>query len=142
MTWLVGNWSDPVRISEAIETEYWKKLPEGKQGVYRLFALAREGTFEPAPLERVCGTDPTGTLTIGGTAKPLLRRLSALVKTHRIDYHSAPHRRLPARLAERFPHNRLAFAWWVTDSPWLVEADLHKRYEADFGELPPMDRSG
>ena len=137
MSWLTGNWSPLVRISDAIEGKWWETLSPDSKGVYRLIALCDTENFNPMPLNRVCGTDETGTLYIGATDRALLNRLGSLVKTHRKDYASQPHRRLSAPLAERFPENKLATSWEYTTSPWDREAELLMAYEAQFGELPP-----
>ena len=85
MTWLSGMWSDLIRISEAIDHKWWEKLQPNTKGVYRLVAIAGD-SLTPVPLNRVCGSDETGTLYIGASDRPLLNRLGSLVKTHRTDY--------------------------------------------------------
>jgi hypothetical protein len=135
MSWLNGSWNETIRISEAIENRWWDKLESKKTGVYRLIALGENG--EPIPLNRVCGTDATGTLYIGATDRPLLNRLGSLVKTHRTDYVGKPHRELPVTLSEYFPDGRLGMTWEYTNFPWQREAELLTAYEAKFGELPP-----
>jgi predicted GIY-YIG superfamily endonuclease len=136
MSWLNGSWSELVRISDAIEQKWWEKLQPNSKGVYRLVALDEQAS-KPIPLNRVCGTDETGTLYIGASDHPLLSRLASLVKTHRADYTSKPHRQLSRVLADRFPENRLAITWEYANAPWQREAELLMAYEAEFGELPP-----
>jgi hypothetical protein len=137
MSWLTGSWSKLIRISEAIEREWWKELQPNRKGVYRLVALDSRANATPMPLNRVCGIDETGTLYIGASDRPLLNRLASLVKAHRADYESQPHRQLSIPLTNRFPENRLAITWEYTDAPWQREAELLMAYEEQFGELPP-----
>jgi hypothetical protein len=124
-------------MSDAVEKSWWESLAR-RAGVYRLVALRDDTTFVPMPLNRVCGVDDTGTIYIGQTDKQLIERLGALVKTHRKDYRSSPHRRLSSTLAASFPSERLAFTWEYTSPPaWKREAELLSAYEHEFGELPP-----
>jgi hypothetical protein len=134
MSWLTGDWSALIKISEAIERKYWDEL-QPKTGVYRLIALDVNG--KPMPLNRVCGVDETGTLYIGATDRQLLNRLGGLVKTHRADYAGQPHRQLSIPLTDRFPADRLAISWEYTEMPWPREAELLMAYEDELGELPP-----
>jgi hypothetical protein len=140
MSWDTGKWSEPIRITEAIEVEWWKQIRSESMGVYRLIALRKVDSLVPAELPRVCQVDETGTLSIGAT-ESLMNRLGSLVKTQRVDYRSKPHRALCERLAKDYPPEKLAFLWEVSKYPWVREQELHDRYEAEFGELPPMDRS-
>jgi hypothetical protein len=135
MSWLTGDWPKLIRISEAIESQWWKELEPNRPGVYRLVALDANGN--PMPLNRVCGTDETGTLYIGASNRPLLNRLGSLVKTNRADYASRPHRQLSIPLGNLFPEDRLAITWEYTEVPWQRESELLMAYEAQFGELPP-----
>jgi hypothetical protein len=139
MAWYDGNWQGPIRIIEAMELKWYDQIDREKMGVYRLIALEPDGKTH-AKLPRICKVDATGTLSIGGS-ESLRNRMGALVKTHRVDYLSKPHRSLCARLAKDFPYDRLAFAWEYSESPWERERKLHELYEDEFGELPPMDRS-
>jgi hypothetical protein len=147
MSWCDGKWNGTIRISEAIENKWWDKLESERTGVYRLIALDENG--RPIPLNRVCGTDETGTLYVGASDRPLLNRLGSLVKTHRGEYVSKPHRELSMTLSKYFPDSRLGMTWEYTDLPWQREAELLMAYEAKFGELPPnngqrsvIDRAG
>ena len=124
-------------MSEAIEQKWWERLEGGRRGVYRLVALSNATSLTPAPLNRVCGTDETGTLYIGGSDKPLKDRLGALVTTIRADYKGEPHRPLSKPLSARFPANLLAMSWEYNDDPWWREARLLMAYEQEFGERPP-----
>lgn len=135
MSWDTGNWSSLVRISAAIEEKWWDRLQPNRKGVYRLIALDENG--KPKPLNRVCGTDESGTLYIGATDHELKNRLGSLVKTFRSDYASYPHRVLSAPLTKLFPEDRLAICWEYADAPWQREAELLTAYENEFGELPP-----
>ena len=140
MTWLTGEWSPLIRIGDAIEQKWWEKLPSNHPGVYRLVAL-RDNSLDPEPLCRVCGTDEEGTLYIGASQQSLAWRLGALVKTHRPDYKSQPHRVLSKQLATKFTANRLGISWELAEKPWRRESKLLVVYEDTFGELPPSNRS-
>ena len=135
MSWLNGTWPKLIRIGDAVEKKWWNELEPERSGVYRLIALDASGNV--MPLNRVCGTDETGTLYIGESDRPLLNRLGSLVKTHHPDYTSKPHRRLSIPLAKRFPADRLAITWEYTEVPRQREAELLMAYEDQFGELPP-----
>jgi hypothetical protein len=136
--WLTGVWADPIKISESIESYWWEKLSHNDQGgVYRLIAIENETGCTPKPLNRVAGRDPTGTLYIGATDRPIKNRLGNLVSAHRADYASKPHRLLSQPLTKLFPMDRLAFSCEYSATPWQREAELLMAYENEFGELPP-----
>ena len=137
MGWLDGDWSEMIRVSEAIEQKWWEKLPPEYAGVYRLVALTDSHSLVPSPISRVCGVDDTGTLYVGASKGSLAVRVSDLIKTYHRDYKSSPHRELPKRLADRFPDDKLAISWELTNEPWVREAKLLTAYENSFGELPP-----
>jgi len=95
--WLTGRWCPPYCI---IENAPGKRLvdlckPDGP-GVYRLVAL--DATGVAAPLERVCGIDPTGTLYIGHSRGLLLPCLRSSVLTHGPGHGFGRHRDMPAKL--------------------------------------------
>jgi|SRR5579864_5116094 len=137
--WDTGRWTPPIRISEAIKDKWWEQVSKKHMGVYRLIALEAIDSLVPAKLPRVCGVDETGTLSIGAS-RSLMGRLGALVKTNLPEYVGKPHRVPCRRLADRFPPEKLAFSWECSDSPWDRESELHRLYEGEFGELPPMDK--
>ena len=141
MTWLDDKgWSAPIRMSEAIEKKWWEQVPKGRKGVYRLIALAEaNNNIMPAALRRVCGVDETGTLYIGASKQSLANRLGSLVMTHRSDFKGKPRAPLSKLLGERFPADKLAMSWKLTEKPWQREADLLRAYEEAFGELPPRN---
>ena len=144
-TWLTGKWSPIYRIAENYPGRRWSDAcrPDGP-GVYRLIALDAAGPgIVPAPLHRVCDTDPTGTLYIGST-RSLRTRLSSLVLTHRPKglflSGAGSHRGMTAKLRRRFPPRLLAIAWQSLDPNQRNREDaLFLAYKARFGELPPMN---
>lgn len=138
MSWEDGKWLGPLRVCDAIEHKWWEQIPPNAMGVYRLIALAPNG-LTPARLNRICGVDESGTLSIGGS-KSLMVRLSELVKTHLPDYLTASHRPLSSQIARDFSPDRLSFTWEFSESPWEREKTLRQLYLGPFGELLPLDR--
>jgi hypothetical protein len=127
-------------------------LPSSKRdcewsGVYRVFV---EGTS----IERLLGTDPTGTLYIGmAGAGPqcwsiLRNRLMCFAKR---DHHVAQRWGYDRRLEKRFPWKSLQVQWaftpyWITNykdektsGALTAETSLLLCYRDSFGELPPFN---
>jgi hypothetical protein len=143
-SWLTGKWSPLCRIIENTPGKRWSDMcrPDGP-GVYRLVALdANEQGFAPAPLNRVCGIDPTGTLYIGKTTS-LRKRLRTLVLTNdpNIPF-GGGHAFMSAKLQRRFPFQLRAVTWQRTSEVWNAEKKLFENYTTRFGELPPMNLNG
>jgi hypothetical protein len=146
MSWLTGNWSPPLRLSEIDRQEWWRSLFSGNEaylggGVYRLIGLENVVDWTPAIIRRVCSDDTEGTLYIGAS-DTLFCRVASLIITHQPDYSSAPHKPLMDRMAAQFPANKLAVSWELSSSvsPWERERELLDCYGAEFGELPPHNR--
>jgi hypothetical protein len=141
MAWLTGTWSPLCRVIEDIPGKRWFDLcvPDGP-GVYRLIALdASKSGIVPASLDRVCGSDPTGTLYIGA-AGSLQGRLGDLVKTNDpTKFKGGGHRRLTMKLAECFSPQWRALVWEYADEPFEREGQLLRDYEGQFGERPPVN---
>lgn len=93
-------------------------------------------------MQRVCGTDLSGTLYVGSTSS-LHRRISQLVRSRDTERFTAKSDKpLPARLAEDFPVDRLAVCW--TNMPETLDRFADERrliaaYPDEFGELPPLN---
>jgi hypothetical protein len=143
-SWLTGKWSPLCRIIENTPGKRWSDMcrPDGP-GVYRLVALdANEQGFAPAPLNRVCGIDPTGTLYIGKTTS-LRKRLRTLVLTNdpNIPF-GGGHAFMSAKPQRRFPFQLRAVTWQRTSEVWNAEKKLFENYTTRFGELPPMNLNG
>jgi hypothetical protein len=144
--WLTGRWCPLYRIVENAFGRRWNDFckPDGP-GVYRLVALdSSKSGIVPAPLERVCGTDPTGTLYIG-RSESLRNRLSSLVRSQNpTKILGGDHIPVSGKLAKRFPRQWLAITWQRTNSGdcRMREATLFGHYMARFGELPPMNGQG
>jgi hypothetical protein len=145
MSWLIGEWSLPLRLNEAVKQEWWRSFwhtPEAYRGggVYRLIGLANAIDLAPALIRRVCGDDPEGTLYIGHSVK-LGNRLDNLIKTHQPNLRRTnPHKPLLDRLADRFPAELLAVSWEQSNTPWGRERELITAYCAEFGERPPHNQ--
>jgi hypothetical protein len=142
-----GKWSPLCLITETLPGKRWKDLCPNEPGVFRLIGIETTATgYFPQQLARVCGIDPTGTLYIGATT--LLRgRLGTLVRTHNPSGLSVGggHTHMNAKLKKRFPMQRLALTWRCVESTDMVrnlESQLFRRYEQQFGELPPMNAQG
>jgi hypothetical protein len=139
MSWLNGKWHI-CRLIETTEKDAWYTLCTDVPGVYRLIGLDESRPdIVPATINRICGIDPTGTLNIGAT-KSLPDRLGSLVRTHDPKFRGGSHRKLPAKMAKRFPPKKLALAWQCADQPYEREGEMLDRYEAQFGEMPPLYR--
>jgi hypothetical protein len=141
-----GKWSPLCRISETTWGKRWIDLcRNGTSGVYRLIALTDNRLdVVPAPLDRVCGIDPTGTLYIGAS-RSLRTRLGTLVRTHDPSKMAGGHAVMSAKLRRRFPPERLAITWRCREPPEMVrnfETELIQDYQARFGELPPVNAQG
>jgi hypothetical protein len=115
----------------------------GRRGVYRLIALEEAGApSKPAPLARVCGIDPTGTLYIGeaGDLSLRLNQMRRTARAHRSERsHSAI---LMLRRIRRldYPAEKLAVALMFTDRlTKAIESDLLHAYINSFGEMPPLN---
>lgn len=140
-----GKWSLPYRLLAT-----WSfRLPDhckSEPGVYRVIGLASdEGDPVPEPIDRVCGTDKTGTLYIG--AGNLRSRIGAFVGANgpRNNDQTKPagHTLMTPTLRKRFPLQKLAVMWLKTDSEPAaksLEEDLIQDYQRKFGERPPMNR--
>jgi hypothetical protein len=112
MSWLTGTWSPLCQIIGTAGGRRWIDLcdPDGP-GVYRLVALDSNAELAPAPIDRVCGVDPTGTLYIGH-AGSLRSRLRQLARTNDPTEGIAHgHVVMAAKLKKRFPPQRLAITW-------------------------------
>src|SRR4029077_10391179 len=110
MHWLTGRWSPPLRLSQVIEQEWWQNFSDDNAylggGVYRLIGLeSNDDQIIPAIIHRVCGSDSIGTLYVG-TTDILFHRVGALIRTHRPDYFSRPHKPLLDRMAALPAMNR------------------------------------
>ena len=143
MAWDDGQWSATYFVSSKAEVLWWtgcKHVP----GVYRLVALKEPNSLVPEPLNRVCGTDETGTVYIG-KSNELQHRVAELVMQHRVGNLTKAHVPLSAKMAEKFDENRLAVCWEFSPegaSPRAREAQLLALYNAEFGELPPLNSQG
>jgi hypothetical protein len=112
-------------------------------GVYRLIALESEGDLtKPAALNRVCGSDTSGTLYIG-EASHLGRRLNQLRRSgwgHRNeDSHGAISMMRQTPLLNYLPKKlAIALLFTVRDTGG-VEGDLIRAYMNSFGDAPPLN---
>jgi hypothetical protein len=146
-----GEWVGPYTLKQI--GSYVSKLCRPKAGIYRLIGLDDAGA--PAPLDRICGSDRTGTLYIGCEGKNFAdrSRLSKLVRSLREprsylngvriynDEHNAGSRlRRHPKLSERFPISNLAITWCYSAECYLAERSLLDAYFASFGDTPPLNR--
>jgi hypothetical protein len=142
--WLSGRWSPLFCIAEPAYGRRWTDScdPDGP-GLYRLVALqANEQGFVPAPLNRVCGIDPTGTLYIGKT-ESLRSRLRSLVRTNHPSFlFGGGHAFMPDTLRRRYPFQLRAVTWLRSSDISNGERKLLEIYTKRFGELPPMNLNG
>jgi hypothetical protein len=131
---------------------YISKYCEPRPGVYRLIALDDAG--KPASLDRVCGSDQTGTLYIGCEGKnfAVRSRLSKLVRSlrdpggrvHNREHLAGYRLRTHQALSERFPVTHLALTWCYTEQQNSKRAEeiLLDAYFESFGDSPPLNWIG
>ena len=125
-----------------IDSDLLEKV-EAKPGVYRLYSVARSG--RPESISRVLSTDRKGTLIIGESTN-LRRRLNSLkniITQNSKRKHSAATRYMRnPRLRKRFPPKRLCVFIEYCDDHKQREKKYLEGYFQQFGELPPLNRSG
>jgi hypothetical protein len=121
---------------------YFGKKHHGFCGVYRLVALETDGDLErPAPLNRLCGQDATGTLYIGQAGR-LNERLNQLRRSlHSGEGSHQAITRLKSIPKLDLPPSKLAIALLFTSTNTcdVVEGDLLKAYMHEFGDTPPLN---
>lgn len=113
-------------------------------GVYVVRATTEHGVWDS--INRVLGTDHTGTLYIG-KADAFVSRVVHLKKcvhedyrtgghpfTHRYDHHGT--------LRERFPSKRLVVELYGDPEPLRAEKEMLTSYFLGFGEEPPFNKIG
>ncbi len=123
---------------------YFTKRDHGYCGVYRLIALASERDLgKPATLNRVAGSDASGTLYIGETGN-LARRLNEFQRSgwgsRNEESHGAIAMLRQIKCLPYFP-NKIAIALLFTDvgDTRGVERDLIRTYMNSFGDTPPLN---
>jgi hypothetical protein len=129
--------------THSIEDGYFSSRNHGFCGVYRLIALASEGSIDkPAALNRVGGQDTTGTLYIGEAAS-LSNRLNQLrrsARSHRPERSHGAIRMLRQISLLDFPPNRLRVALLFTvPQTRMIERHLIEAYINSFGDAPPLN---
>jgi hypothetical protein len=124
-----------------VDGGYFSAKNHGFCGVYRLIALASEGDLtKPAPLNRVCGQDTTGTLYIG-EARDLSQRLNQLRRSadRRERSHGAIGMLRQITKLD-YPTEKLGIALLFTSRHTRgVERDLLHAYINSFGDTPPLN---
>jgi hypothetical protein len=142
-----GIWSSLVRPDEA-GSYIASFITSNCGGVYRLVGLANPGVNVPAKIDRVCGTDETGTLYIGRAydQRALQTRLGNLFRTLRArkgfaysGHSAAEFLRHHPQLSARFPLDSLAVSWSYDYNDAMAEQILFGRYVRSFGEAPPLN---
>jgi hypothetical protein len=146
-----GSWVGPHTL--AAVGSYVSSLCKSLPGVYRLIAL--DDTGAPATLQRMCGTDSTGTLYIGMEGRTFSdrSRLTKLVRSlrpprghgrgvfiHNREHHAGYRLRRHQILSQKFPPEKLALTWCYSNQPALAEAALLDIYFDSFGDTPPLNR--
>ena len=96
-----GSWVGPYTLNDL--GSYISSFCEPRPGVYRLIALDAAGAQKPAPLNRICGVDETGTLYIGRELKnfasdsgraPVLVRMSVCTRAKKSSENLTPGERV------------------------------------------------
>ena len=112
-------------------------------GIYRIIALQSDGDFKPATIERLLGSDASGTLYVGCASATLCGRLGDVTRTlisGKNQNHTAAFRLIETGpVAERFPLRRLAITWQYDDDPAKAEEKYLAHYKLVFGETPPLN---
>lgn len=124
--------------------EFWYQIEESHKtggGVYVLFSK-ENGVRKPIP--RLLEIDSEGKLYIG-KADSFLDRVIMLKKSLSPDHISTGHEcgvrwKIHKKIQERFPYESLHVALYPTDDPRGLESTMLKKYEKQFGELPPLNR--
>jgi hypothetical protein len=140
-----GHWQSLRRIVDV--GSYIGDFVEYRGGCYRLIALADIGTVTPAIINRVCGSDETGTLYIGrgGWRSTVRFRLQQLVRSltrWRVGdgEHGAGNLiRSNQHLKKMFPIECLAVTWTYEKHPTIAESNLLWHYFESFGEIQPLN---
>jgi hypothetical protein len=114
-------------------------------GVYFLSCATGEDDLTPVPVNRLLGQDRRGILYIG-KADSFVDRVIGLKKSlspeHRTSEHECGVRhKSHLNLAAAFPYERLVLTLIGSTEPRQLEATELKRYLAQFGELPPLNRA-
>jgi hypothetical protein len=144
---LPGIWSSLVRPDEA-GSYIAGFITSNCGGVYRLVGLANPGINVPAKIDRVCGSDETGTLYIGraSSQRSLQLRLGTLFRTLNArkgivysGHSAAEFLRHHPLLSARFPLDRVAVTWSYDYYDTMAEQILFARYVRSFGEAPPLN---
>ncbi len=137
----VEEWSRLYRITDRI-VDPWYDSSLDRPGLYGLIGLTDATVPTTATLQRVCGSDLSGTVYIGSTGN-LRPRVGALVMQHdRERFRGGGHKPLPARLAADFPPDRLALRWRYLPQDvdrYAEERRLITAYTDTFGEPPSLN---
>ena len=116
-----------------------------KGGVYILKCFDSENTSTPLSINRFLKKDSKGILYIG-MANEFLDRVANLKKSISPKYNSNSHEcgvryKSNQSIQDKYPFQNLYLELIGSDSPRDLEYDLIKKYEEEFGELPPFNRS-
>jgi hypothetical protein len=145
-----GHWVGPYTVKRV--GHYVSDYCQPTSGVYRLIGLDDSG--KPASLNRICGSDQTGTLYIGREGKnfAVRSRLSKLVRSlqeprrrgegcsYNEEHHAGYRLRRHFSLSRRFPISHLAITWCYSRQSALAERILLDAYFREFGDTPPLNR--
>ena len=118
----------------------------GKQGgVYKLKCDESKNSFIPLSVNRFLKNDNEGVLYIG-MAKEFLDRVPNLKKSISPNYKSSSHEcgaryKSNQSIQDKYPFENLYIELIGSDDPRDLESDLIRKYEVEFGELPPFNRS-
>ena len=114
-------------------------------GVYILKCSNEDNTFEPIPINRLLKSDKEGILYIG-KANCFTNRVADLKKSLSPEYTSSSHEcgaryKSNELFLKKLPFNRLFVELHKSDNPRILEGKFLEKYEREFGELPPFNRS-
>lgn len=132
-------WMKWVPLQEALKGEGERKLPKDAGGIYEI-AVER-------PIRRLLGTDTDGILMIGqttGKTQSLFTRVRAFRESafNGKERHSEGMRFSRLKLARESGPLRVRWVKTRSRNPLGLEQKLLKKYQVEFGELPPLNNSG
>jgi hypothetical protein len=139
-----GSWQ-PSRSVKGVGS-YIGRYVSSRPGVYRLAAMTDVKARQAMVLNRIGGSDSTGTLYIG-CASSLRFRLQQLMRSlreprkHRYlgEHHAGRGLRGSRVLNKLFPRECLVVYYAYNRHPEIYEKNLLGHYALCFGELPPLN---
>jgi len=114
-------------------------------GIYILKCSNKDKSFEPIPINRLLKSDKEGILYIGNTSC-FTDRVATLKKSLSPKHVSSSHKcgvkyKSNELFIKKLPFNCLYIELHHSNNPREMEKEFLEKYEKEFGELPPFNRS-